>query len=140
VPADAPISKTEAARGQGAEVIVGGGSLEACIEVAQQRAKDEGLAFVHPFDDHDVVAGQGSLGLELLEDVPDLATDRRPRRRGRAVLGDRRRGQERAPGGQGRRGAGGGVRAVPGVPAPRPVGASDQRAHHRRRDRGQAAR
>ena len=38
-----------------------------------ERSREGGLAFVHPFDDPDIVAGQGSLGLELLEDVPDLA-------------------------------------------------------------------
>ena len=73
VPADAPISKAEAARGQGAIVHVGGGGVDDCIELALERAREGGLAFVHPFDDPDVVAGQGSLGLELLEDVPDLA-------------------------------------------------------------------
>ena len=73
VPADAPIAKAEAARGQGAIVHVGGASLEECLEAAQARARDGGLAFVHPFDDPAIVAGQGSLGLELLEDVPDLA-------------------------------------------------------------------
>jgi threonine dehydratase len=73
VPADAPIAKAEAARGQGAIVNVGGASLEECLQAAQERARDGGLALVHPFDDPDIVAGQGSLGLELLDDVPDLA-------------------------------------------------------------------
>ena len=73
VPADAPIAKAEATRGHGATVHVGGGALEECLEAAQERARERGMTFVHPFDDPDVVAGQGSLGLELLEDVPDLA-------------------------------------------------------------------
>jgi threonine dehydratase len=73
VPADAPIAKAEAARGQGAIVHVGGASLEECLAAARERARTGGLAFVHPFDDPAVVAGQGSLGLELLEQVPDLA-------------------------------------------------------------------
>jgi threonine dehydratase len=73
VPADAPIAKAEAARGQGAVVHVGGGGVDDCIGLALERAHEGGLEFVHPFDDPDVVAGQGSLGLELLEDVPDLA-------------------------------------------------------------------
>jgi threonine dehydratase len=73
VPADAPIAKAEATRGQGAIVHVGGASLEECLAAANERAREGGLAFVHPFDDPDIVAGQGSLGLELLEDVPDLA-------------------------------------------------------------------
>jgi threonine dehydratase len=73
VPADAPIAKTEAARDQGAIVHIGGGSVDECVVIARERAREGGLAFVHPFDDRDVVAGQGTLGLELLEDVPDLA-------------------------------------------------------------------
>jgi threonine dehydratase len=73
IPADAPIAKAEAARGQGAVVEIGGASLEECLGIAKERAERGGLTFVHPFDDPDVVAGQGSLGLELLEDVPDLA-------------------------------------------------------------------
>jgi threonine dehydratase len=73
VPDDAPLSKVEAARGQGATVHIGGGSVDDCLALALERAHEGGLAFVHPFDDPDIVAGQGSLGLELLEDVPDLA-------------------------------------------------------------------
>ncbi len=73
VPGDAPIAKTEAARGQGAVVHLGGASVDECLGRAQERAREGGLAFIHPFDDVDIVAGQGSLGLELLEDVPDLA-------------------------------------------------------------------
>jgi len=73
VPADAPIAKTEAAREQGAVVHIGGASVDECVGAAQERAREGGLAFVHPFDDVDVIAGQGTLGLELLEDVPDLA-------------------------------------------------------------------
>jgi threonine dehydratase len=73
VPLDAPLAKVDAAAGQGAIVHAGGGSVDECVELARERAARDGLAFVHPFDDPDVVAGQGSLGLELLEDVPDLA-------------------------------------------------------------------
>ena len=73
VPADAPLAKVEAAASHGATVHVGGDSVDDCLRTARARAAEGGLAFVHPFDDPDVVAGQGSLGLELLEDVPDLA-------------------------------------------------------------------
>ena len=73
VPEDAPMAKVEAARGQGATVNIGGGSVDECLAMALERSRDGGLAFVHPFDDPDIVAGQGSLGLELLEEVPDLA-------------------------------------------------------------------
>jgi threonine dehydratase len=72
VPDDAPMAKVEAARGQGAIVHIGGKSVDECLHAARERAETGGLAFVHPFDDPAIVAGQGTLGLELLEDVPDL--------------------------------------------------------------------
>jgi threonine dehydratase len=73
VPDDAPMAKVEATRAQGATVHIGGGSVDECVGFAKARAAEGGLAFIHPFDDPAIVAGQGSLGLELLEDVPDLA-------------------------------------------------------------------
>jgi threonine dehydratase len=73
VPGDAPLAKVEAARDQGATVHVGGAAVDECLAHARERAREGGLAFVHPFDDADVVAGQGSVGLELLEQVEDLA-------------------------------------------------------------------
>jgi threonine dehydratase len=73
VPVDAPIAKVEAAVEQGAQVHTGGESVDECLVAALERAREGGLAFIHPFDDPAIVAGQGSLGLELLEDVPDLA-------------------------------------------------------------------
>jgi threonine dehydratase len=73
VPTEAPMSKVEAAHNSGAIVHVGGNSVDECVHAALERAQQGGLAFVHPFDDPAIVAGQGSLGLELLEDVPDLA-------------------------------------------------------------------
>lgn len=72
VPADAPMAKVEATRRYGAIVHVGGKTVDECLVMARERAQKDGLAFVHPFDDPAIVAGQGSLGLELLEDVPDL--------------------------------------------------------------------
>ncbi len=74
MPIEAPIAKVEGAIALGATVHVHGTSVDECVEAARERAAASGLAFVHPFDDPDVVAGQGTLGLELLEDLPDLAT------------------------------------------------------------------
>jgi threonine dehydratase len=54
--------------------VLGGASVDDCLVAARERADAAGMAFVHPFDDPDVIAGQGTLGLELLEDLPDLAT------------------------------------------------------------------
>jgi threonine dehydratase len=73
MPVSAPIAKVEGARALGAEVRLVGSAVDESIVAAQERAAEAGMAFVHPFDDPDVVAGQGTLGLELLEDVPDLA-------------------------------------------------------------------
>jgi threonine dehydratase len=73
MPREAPISKIEGAAALGAQIVQEGGSVDECVAAAFQRAEESGMAFVHPFDDPDVVAGQGTLGLELLEDVVDLA-------------------------------------------------------------------
>jgi len=73
MPVDAPIAKVEGATALGAVVRLVGRSVEECVGAARERAAESEMAFVHPFDDPDVIAGQGTLGLELLEDVPDLA-------------------------------------------------------------------
>src|SRR4051794_14815074 len=73
MPVEAPLSKMEGCRALGAVVHVGGASVDECVVLARARAQEAGMAFVHPFDDADVIAGQGTLGLELLDDVPDLA-------------------------------------------------------------------
>src|SRR5439155_3073072 len=58
----------------GAQGPLVGESVDECIAAARERGAEAGMGFVHPFDDPDVVAGQGTLGLELLEDIPDLAS------------------------------------------------------------------
>ena len=73
MPRDAPVSKVVAVQRLGASVELDGVSVEEALGLARQRAQETGAAFVHPFDDLDVIAGQGTLALELLEDVPDLA-------------------------------------------------------------------
>jgi threonine dehydratase len=72
MPVAAAVSKMEAVRAFGAEVHQRGESVDDCVALARDHAAAAGLAFVHPFDDLDVVAGQAGLGLELLEDVPEL--------------------------------------------------------------------
>jgi threonine dehydratase len=72
MPREAPISKVEGAAALGARVVQDTGSVEESVHDAAQHAARDGMAFIHPYDDADVVAGQGTLGLELLEDVPDL--------------------------------------------------------------------
>ncbi len=73
MPAEASVSKAEATIGYGASVHLEGDSLDDCVVLAEKRAREAGLHFVHPFDDPAIVAGQGTLGLELIEDVDDLA-------------------------------------------------------------------
>jgi len=73
MPRDAPVSKVLAAEALGARVLLEGASVDDTLEQALQLAEETGAGFVHPFDDIDVIAGQATLGLELLEDVPDLA-------------------------------------------------------------------
>jgi len=73
MPATAPLAKIEGAEELGATVRLVGENVAECISAALARAAEAGMGFVHPFDDPDVVAGQGTLGLELLEDVDDLA-------------------------------------------------------------------
>jgi threonine dehydratase len=72
VPSGAPISKIEACRAYGATLIEGGDSLDEAVAAARQRAVEAGMVFCHPYDDVDVVAGQATLGRELIDDVPEL--------------------------------------------------------------------
>jgi threonine dehydratase len=72
MPLATPLVKVTATRGFGAEVVLHGANYdEACIE-ATRLCEAEGMTFIHPFDDSVVMAGQGSIGLELLEQVPQL--------------------------------------------------------------------
>lgn len=74
VPKGASLTKIAACKHYGATVIEGGDNVEIAVQRAIARAVETGMAFCHPYDDPDVVAGQGTLGLELLEDISDLAT------------------------------------------------------------------
>jgi threonine dehydratase len=73
MPERATLAKIAAARESDAEIRLTGNELGECIGEARAFAEAEGLAFVHPFDDPAVIAGQGTIGLELLDEVPDLA-------------------------------------------------------------------
>ena len=72
VPEGASIAKAEATRSYGATVRQTGETVDAAVAAARTRADETGMAFIHPFDDLAIVAGQATLGLELVEDVPDL--------------------------------------------------------------------
>lgn len=72
VPAGASISKMAACHGYGAGIVEGGDSLDDAVVAARQRAAEAGMQFCHPFDDLAIVAGQATLGDELVADIPDL--------------------------------------------------------------------
>ena len=72
VPKGASLSKIAATKHHGATVLDGGESVDTAVAAALARAEETGMAFCHPYDDPDVIAGQGTLGLELLEDIDDL--------------------------------------------------------------------
>ena len=69
MPAHAVQAKVDATRGYGGEVIQTDGNL---LEVCQHVQEERGLTLVHPFDHPDIIAGQGTVGQEILEDVPDV--------------------------------------------------------------------
>jgi len=73
MPANASPTKVRASKEYGAEVILQGTIFEA-FDLALEVAQDRGLTFLHAFDDPLIIAGQGTVGLEILEDVPDVAT------------------------------------------------------------------
>lgn len=72
MPAGASLAKAAAARGYGARVLLHGAHVGEAWERMEQIRDAEGLVFVHPFDDAHIIAGQGTVGLELLEDLPAL--------------------------------------------------------------------
>ncbi|MHB1988006.1 MAG: threonine ammonia-lyase [Acidimicrobiales bacterium] len=73
MPAEASISKAEATLAYGATIHLEGDSVDECLALAAERTASTGEILVHPFDDPSVIAGQGTLGLELVEDIDDLA-------------------------------------------------------------------
>jgi len=72
MPQHTPMVKVERTRGFGAEVVLHGESFDEARERALQMAEEQGLTFVHPFDDAAVIAGQGTIGIEMLRAQPDL--------------------------------------------------------------------
>jgi threonine dehydratase len=74
VPQDAPMAKVEACRNYGADTVMGGAGFEDALAAALEYADESGATFVHPFEDPVVIAGQGTIGLELAEQVRDLET------------------------------------------------------------------
>lgn len=74
MPLGAPVPKLLATRGYGAHVNTDGTTVEECIALAIEHAERTGAVMIHPFDHADVISGQGTLGLEVMRDVPDVDT------------------------------------------------------------------
>ncbi len=74
MPYGAPIPKVEATRAYGAEVVFSGHTVDESLRAALEHAEGTGAVLIHPFDHPDIVAGQGTVGLEILEQCPDLRT------------------------------------------------------------------
>src|SRR6202050_612351 len=72
MPLTTPIVKVTATRGYGAEVILSGTNYDETCQEALRRCEQLGLTFIHPFDDEAVISGQGTLGLEMLEQQGDI--------------------------------------------------------------------
>lgn len=72
MPLTTPLVKVSATRGYGAEVILSGANYDEACEEAVRRCNAERLTFIHPFDDEAVIAGQGTLGIEMIEQIPEL--------------------------------------------------------------------
>ena len=93
MPVGTPLIKISSTKDYGAEVILLGNNFDEACEEAERLRKAENLTFVHAFDDDAIIAGQGTIGLELLEQQPDLEADRCADRRRRTDWRDRVRGE-----------------------------------------------
>jgi len=74
MPENAPISKVKATKSYGAEVVLAGADYDEAAERAHELEREEGRYYLHAFDDEMVMAGQGTIGLEILEDLPTVET------------------------------------------------------------------
>lgn len=72
IPSGAPISKVEATKSYGAEVCLVNGTYDDAHDKAVELQRESGATFIHPFDDEQVIAGQGTIGLEILDQLPEL--------------------------------------------------------------------
>src|ERR1700761_6205872 len=72
MPLATPLVKVQATRGFGAEVVLHGANYDEACEEATRLCKEQGMTFIHPFDDALVMAGQGTIGLELLDQIENL--------------------------------------------------------------------
>jgi threonine dehydratase len=74
MPEDAPMAKVDATRNYGAETVLAGAGFDEALQAAAERAEETGATFVHAFEDETVIAGQGTIGLELAGELPEVGT------------------------------------------------------------------
>ncbi len=74
MPAETPMAKVEPTRNYGARAELTGTTFEDAVTAAVAHVEETGATFIHPFEDHDVIAGQGTIGLELVDQLPELET------------------------------------------------------------------
>ena len=74
MPQDAPMAKVEATRNYGSETVLAGAGFDEALAAATDRARDTGATFVHAFEDEAVIAGQGTIALELVDELRDVET------------------------------------------------------------------
>src|SRR3972149_3068319 len=74
MPQDAPMAKVDATRSYGAAVELAGEGFDEAVAACREHVERTGATFVHAFEDPRIIAGQGTLGLELAEQLPELGT------------------------------------------------------------------
>jgi threonine dehydratase len=74
MPQDAPMAKVEPTLTYGGNAVLEGANFDEALALALERVEETGATFIHPYDDEHVIAGQGTIGLELVEQVPELGT------------------------------------------------------------------
>ena len=101
MPTNTPIVKVTQTEGHGATVILHGDTFDAAYAHARLLEAERGYTFVHPFDDVRVIAGQGTVAIEMLEDVPAIDTFVTPIGGGGLISGMATVAQRRQPGSRG---------------------------------------
>ncbi len=127
MPLGAPLPKLVATRAYGAHVEQIGRNIDDCLVRAREFAAETGAVLIHPFDHPDIVAGQGTCGLEILEQCPDVAHDPGQRGRRRADGRHRHRGEGQAARRAGGRGPGRDGRGLPALAGRGRAGAAQPR-------------
>ncbi len=72
MPKSTPIAKVLATKGYGADVVLAGDNYDECYQEALRLQEEKGATFIHPFDDEDVIAGQGTIAYEICHDLPNV--------------------------------------------------------------------